>query len=275
MKESFDNQYLNQKLEPKSKSPLSENCEKVNIADYTELGEHSYDSESSKFELLMGQTKISFSYSKPALSELVNEKNFSSRLVRASGITNDDLLDFEHLKKKLGLVIDNIRCVDELILENQDSKYDVNEFFYDGKIFFNINTNSEVSSCINLENKQIFLSEDPLTLEGIVTLFHELGHYKDSTRIESPTRPSHTGKMLIAQTFKETALNAKDGELKGKVWEMGAQNLLQLERDAWAIALKDLKPFVEDLNLKRSNLRNYLHSKCLQSYSELIRRVME
>lgn len=274
MKERFNSQYLNQKLEPESKSLLRENSENANIANYKELGEHSYDSESSKFEFLIGQTKITLSYSKPVISDLVNEKDFASRLFTASGLTNDDLLDFDNLKKKLGLIIDNIRCVDELILENQDSKYEVKEFFNNGKIFFNLHKNTDVSSCINLEDKQIFLSEDPLTPEGIVSLFHELGHYKDSTRIESPTKPSHKSRMFIARTFKGVALNADQGELKDKVWEMGARDLLTLERDAWAIALNDLKPFIKDLKLKRSDLENYVHGKCLLSYSEFIRRVI-
>jgi hypothetical protein len=56
-----------------------------------------------------------------------------------------------------------------------------------------------------------------------------------------------------------------------KNFEEPATIVLESERSAWANAIKHLRPFLKDLKLNNKDLEKYIHSFCLQSYSNAIR----
>lgn len=267
MKQSFETSYLNQKLEPSG--PILEGVE---VSDYRDFIDHSYELKEGKYELAKNGTRIVFAYSQPTVEELINEEQLAAKLLSHNGVTENDFADYESLRKKTEYIFDNIRVVKTLIFENKAGKYDIEEVFPEGKIFFNFQKDYVSSSGICLDAKQIFLTEDPLTPKGFVTLLHEIGHYKDSTEGDETAKRYIDNEIKMAQLFVRAGNKVK---LKADVWERAAESVLGRERAAWAFALKDLKPFITDLEIRTDNLQDHIHGMCLKSYSTFIRNAIE
>jgi hypothetical protein len=271
MKELFKNEYLNQKLEP-----IAEILEGVKVADYDEFGEHSYEAEAGNFEFIFGDTKISLKYSKPGYENIMKQKHLPASLFRQALTNFEDLADPEKAMEIAGKVIDGTRIIEEFTLEKNNERYSFAEILSEGRIYFN-SQGDPSSSGFQPETSNIFLAKDPLTPEGLVTLFHEMGHYEDITTGDEDAQWLVKSESKISTIFqaggeKAIAFNTK---LKGEKWEMGAGFLLARERAAWAFALKNIKPFIKDLGIKSEKLEQEIHGKCLQSYSTFIRNVIE
>ncbi len=265
MLENFENEYLNRKLEPRN--DLFEGQE---IADYEEFGEHSYEQEKGYWEFQIGNTKISLKYSKPKLDDLLEGKYskfwFLSILDKKQFKENEA---FKELREKLN----KIRLIDEMLVENKSELYNTNQIFQDGKILFNLE--SEESSAINLNYNEIFLTEDPLTPKGFVTILHEIGHYQDLNTGDEQTRAVIQEEYDKKNKYKTASDSIWESKKSINLNEDDAASVLMRERSAWAFALKDLKPYIKDLKINTENLKNFIHGGCLESYSTNIRNTIE
>lgn len=269
MKEKFESEYLNKKLEPISevKEP-----ETVKLSEYKEFGEHSYDTEKGRFEFTLGDTKILLEYSTPDLDKLLDDKAFFSGLVKSGNVRL-----FDNFAGKMAEITNNIRVIDKFSLENGDGKYDIGEIFKDGKIFFNYMGNPEFnSSVIHLRVANLFLVADPLTPDGLVILSHEIGHYKDYQNKDNENSAYGQANTDKERKFREASIWEEGEEkLEGTIVEEGAQIRMIRERTAWAIALKNIKPFLTDLKIDPNNLKEFIHNYSLQAHSNFVRNVIE
>jgi hypothetical protein len=264
MKEKFNSEYLNKKLEPENKMLDLENTE---VTDYKEFGDHSYDKESGSFEFKFGDTNIDFAYHQPKISELIENKFVGARLL-SYHINQKDfkMKSNEELTNIMDAILDNLRVVDKFTLRNRGGEYDIKEIF-DGKIFFNFKKELSESG-LDPASGSIFLTKDPLTPEGLLILSHEVGHYKSNTRNSENDPVTHDYKEKIGSIFREI-INLPINNLSAD-FEEAAASVLESERSAWAYALKHLRPFLKDLKLGNKDLEKYIHSFCLQSYSNAI-----
>lgn len=269
MKEKFDNEYLDNKLEPKQNTLLGNRTQvEFQIAEYTEFGEHSYVAEKGKFEFEMGDTKISMEYSQPDFEEIAGPED--SLFGLDDSVTIDDLKNKEELKPWY-MMFKEIRVIEKLVLDNGQESYDTSVNFANqnktGRIYFNFNKNLGAYSNIDRKDLKMCISEDPLTPTGLMNLFHEIGHYEDRQAYTEEEYEIREEKNQQLFDFMENPLNPMDAE--------SAQVILEDERRAWSIALKNIRPFAKDLQFKTEKMDNFIHGNCLQSYSDTIRLALE
>lgn len=247
---------LNYKLEP-----AGDIRENEDISGYEEFGEHSYERDRDRYEFHMGETEILLEYSKPTEEELLTGEDslfgFNNQ-VDMSQFKSD--IEFEEYRS----AIDNIRLLEKIVLKKGDVSLDTSKILEKnkGKIYFNFHDNLGAYSSINVKNAKIVLTEDPLTPIGLMTLFHEIGHYQDYIKdeVDYNIRNEELEKFNLFTTLPVFNLEKESSEA-----------VLKTERVAWAYALNGLRPFIKDLNLKLDGIRNFVHGRCLKSYSETIR----
>ncbi|MCX6793204.1 MAG: hypothetical protein NTY12_04215 [Candidatus Falkowbacteria bacterium] len=238
MKEIFNSPYLNSKLEKDNEEesyPMISGYYRFGTTDYD------YKKPEDSFKAQLGTTSIALDYSRP-----IFYKTQAEAIQDYKDLPLDDILN----------IFKNGRKLDNFVIENEVGRFDLNEAFPEGKVLFNIEI-GKGQSYIDIYNKVIILGEDPWTPEGLVTLLHEVGHYKDYLRSNPSERHA-----------KKTARNSID---EGKDIEFNSELLLRKERDAWAYALKDLDPFREDLDIYLDELQEEIHGSCLKSYSDIIK----
>lgn len=226
MKEIFDSQYLNKKAEPLvTRETAFKNYEP--ISGDSDLIEHSYEDNGGIIEFEKGETKISFQYSK--------EK-------------------------------ENVGVMNRLSIQNKESHFDTDEIFVDGKwklLFATDKRKEEESSLIDLDRQRIFITEDPMTVSGLISFLHEVGHYADyKTNKENYLKAHNSFRKFVFDFINNP--DEEDGE-----------RVLKKERDAWAFALKTGKPFFKDLNINPDGLNWEIHSSCLRSYSNYLRKKLD
>ncbi len=120
-------------------------------------------------------------------------------------------------------------------------------------IFFNpteTNLPSSIGEDVEAQASIIWLGENPTNLEGLLALFHEIGHLHESRKEEALDVIKKIGdRQILTQT--EAAI------------------LLHSERDAWSFALAKLRPFLN--KEAREFALATIHQTALQSYSDTIR----
>lgn len=245
MKEVFGSEYLNSKVE---KDQYDESD--LMISGYYRFGTTDYDYEKPKgsFRAQLGGTSISLDYSKPQFDKTVEEV-------------------LEDYKKEFSEDIINLykttRKIDNFVVENKEGCFDLSSAFPGCNVYFNMGEKFSKAwiSILDIDNKAIFLGRgDPWTPEGFIILLHEVGHYKDYLRSNPLERH--------AKTISSSLINERQGS------EFDAERFLQDERNAWAFALKDLKPFTKDLDIYLDDLGKEIHGFCLKSYSDAIKEVL-
>lgn len=252
MKEQFSNEYLKKKIEP-IRSQREKDMYGVEDLGYGSLMDHDrkYKSQKESFETVIGETKFSFTYSKPSFQE------FAGDIL---------MLDIKELIKNSPLLskMKDVRRIEKLIIQNNDQVFDITRISEQPSptVYFNISPSG--GSGFSLNANSIFLEEDPLTRSGLVVLSHELGHFNNKIDISFEKIKEYDKSLKkINSSMHMIGLNKPD--------EQDAEATLREERNAWAFALKILRPFEKDLDLDLRNTQETLHVLCLQSYSDVIR----
>ncbi len=244
MKETIQNSYLDKKLEPEK----SEGRGAFEYR-YSELGKHSYKEDRGTYEFKLGNTELSFSYSKVKESEVAEDP------------------ELQKLLNKFYITLNSVRAVDRFILSNGEAIFDLKSIMNEergGKVFFHLKEGIVGNDYFDEDSNNILLESDPLTQGGVVGLLHELGHYNDFISI-SKDEFRKRKKSLRRMELDDTSIYNDDPEFED------GEAVLKMERDAWAFALKTLKPFAADLHMKLENIQQFVHNKCLGEYSEHIR----
>jgi hypothetical protein len=117
----------------------------------------------------------------------------------------------------------------------------------------------------------VLLTENITSPATLVTLLHEIGHVKRPTA-DSAILNTRARYVRYLQTRNKNLLTAEektDPELEDKIFQV----ILEEERDAWAYALKEMRPLIKAGFLEKKDVLDFLHTNALQSYSDTIRKV--
>ncbi|MDO8452440.1 MAG: hypothetical protein Q7S79_01675 [bacterium] len=129
------------------------------------------------------------------------------------------------------------------------------------------NSEGEITQGFAIYDDKEILVNGPLDcLNDIVTLLHEVGHFKDSKYTTEEGRIKHgVAKFGILLGSEYQTADAWDGV-----------HVLKNERNAWAFALKTLKPFMKPKNapLTGMNVRGLIHGEALSTYSEGVKKAV-
>ncbi len=206
------------------------------------LIDHEYKRKDN-IEFKLGDTDIKLKYSSPDFSYL-----FKMLFKKPAS--------FEPSIGNLNILI-NLRKIDELIIENSSDTYSTKDILTkDWQIFFWTIKNINFRSSISLEEKIIFLEEDPLTSKGILQLAHEIGHFEQD--------------QILSKEEKKIRENIRVGLNLGIVDNESKGIIIQEERTAWAYALNHFRHFNKDLNISNNDIEETVHRECLKSYEENI-----
>lgn len=271
MKEKFEDDYLNKKLEPKKITLFgAEKFPEPQIADYEEFGEHNYLAPEGKFEFKMGDTNISLEYGTPHMNEIIGTKDSLFKINLPLFLTVDALKEDEKFKPWFKM-FENMRILENVTLDNGKDVLDTSKIFSDQngkkKIYFNADQKLLGPSGIEQKDPKIVLTEDPLTPKGLLFLLHEIGHYESDQLYSAEDNKERIEQVLRLYEFVRDSSTPID--------EASAKTSLENERAAWTHALNNLRPFTKDLQFNRKGIDHFVHKVALQSYSETIRRAVK
>lgn len=249
MEKSYSEQYLDHHLEPK-KSDRSETIQ-TPLELQEPFIEHDWQRE-GKIEFKKGDTEVIMEYSTPNFSEIFKAAFFSNLFSKTTlnllqrKFKNLDNLSLKNNKKQLEL--SKILPSNFLILFNPDSKI----------------SNGKIDS----QNSILLIESSPMTPEGLLVVMHEVGHFQAaqahggsySSDIQKAQRHLNEEQALMGRAFYHTGSNAGS-----------AAHVLKGERDAWAQALQNIRPFMDDLQISQEDTKKIIHGQCLGTYSDFIR----
>ena len=139
---------------------------------------------------------------------------------------------------------------------NNSASINFNEIIPEGyRVYMVSGHKSQWSDFVSIKDKIIVLNGDIRIPETILALLHEIGHiHADPKKQEDSFAPE--------PNQDRRTINADDL----------ARKLLN-ERDAWAYALKKIKPFFykgedQDKAIRKEDVIAYAKDKCLQSYNK-------
>jgi len=160
------------------------------------------------------------------------------------------------------------KILENLTIKDSTQKLELEEYLK----LYNVRFSEEADEHhFNPADRKIIEMGNILTPRSILELLHEIGHfvYRDSLKESNP------------QKFKELKkaslffINDIDNNLRFSIDKKQLEQLcglkLEEERNAWAFALKKLKPFIKKDGLfTKEDILNYIHNVALQTYSRSI-----
>ena len=195
-----------------------------------------------------GDTTISFSYRNLDLEEKINFL-FHSIFLSQSII------------KGIVRMIKDVRIVKNFKIENKNGdNFNMRDILGEDYKVITFSNKSIGNSFIDIERKIIAIGEDLTSIKGILNLLHEIGHYQDYALVEN------------IDEINTARRKTKFLKRKEKLLEHDLEILLRTERNAWAHALKNIRPFIKDLGINPKEIYTYNHGRCLQGYSDFIRK---
>jgi hypothetical protein len=128
-------------------------------------------------------------------------------------------------------------------------------------IFFHITDEEQRQSSANPKAKYIIIRGDISKPATILGLLHEIGHCKEYEGLDE------FGKKTFHSYHKALRIG---GSLSAET----LAKVLKRERDAWAYALRKIRPILGK-TITKDDVLTYIHGYALLSYSEAIRRKIE
>lgn len=183
-------------------------------------------------------------------------------------------INLDYTKNDHKITNQNIRKLESLILKNKESQLDILSLLspdYSTYITTNLDKIDNSFESVHRPNeRKIFINSPLLSVDGIMTLLHEIGHnHRDQH--QSVLEQNKDENSLLR--FKVSGIIEKI--LAGIIFRgpniKDASRVLRDERDAWSFALQKIKPFMKDLNVDINDMENIIHHYALYSYSLLIR----
>jgi hypothetical protein len=173
----------------------------------------------------------------------------------------------DHLEKVLDLGVltesNEWRLLDSLKLldKGENVIFDLMEDLPEFKILFRPDTNGPAQSAANPEKKYLIIRGDISQPRAIIALLHEVGHCKDYEKLDDHDK----------ETFES---GHKALHMEGQVSRESLEKVLRRERNAWAYALKNIKPIL-GRDISKADVKQYIHNYALGSYSEGMRKKIE
>lgn len=161
------------------------------------------------------------------------------------------------------------KVLENLTIKDSDHKLDLEEYLKLYSVRFSEEETSERH--LNPADRNIVEMGTVLTPRSILELLHEIGHYayRDNLRKSNPQKFEEL--KIASRSFMNDIDNNLRFSDNKKQLEQFCELKLEEERNAWAFALKKLKPFInEDGLFAREDVLNYIHNIALQTYSRRI-----
>jgi hypothetical protein len=213
----------------------------------TPLLSHDWDNEdkNGKFEFSKGETSFLLEYSTQSFSALF-KRAIKEGLLSINGIN---------------LLNKHFKSLDRLEFKKGESVLNIFDILpQDFKILFNPHS-LVADGSINFDDKLILIKGNPLTARGLLTLFHEVGHYEVI---------NEKGNDYEERIRYYRGIIAEGNSDSVRISQRVPGYVLRDERDAWAQALKKLQPFMKDLEVDVDTVFDFIHGTCLESYSRVI-----
>ena len=229
----------------------------------SDLLEHdsSYKNESGSYESTIGNASISFEYVKPKLLTLIKDRVHSG--------DNGEIIKKNYQDTFFGVYTD-IREIKNLKIQNSESTFDLKKIFGNDNIKVYFNLSLARGSGFDETAGIIWLSENPLTRGGLLTLLHEVGHYINSKQSNKAER----AKVIRAYEKIKFARKAGGVNLLSPDQEDG-EIVLQEEEKAWWNAIQFIKLLAEDLKIDINQVIKDGRLKCIQNYKDFIGDILE
>jgi len=195
--------------------------------------------------------------------ELGIDMKFSKAKYSASMRQYDNLNDDE---KKIE---NNWRELADLKIKYREQEINLGDYLPDDwRIVFHTSSNYDVDASNSMSEKTIAVSEKLDNLASLFAMFHEIGH------VQTFQKMSNEDFLQLVNDSKDLALNFRGGK---KIDSSAIDNALKGERDAWAVAIKMIKPFIKSGLVSRIDVVNYIHKtgEALGSYSKFISSLIE
>jgi hypothetical protein len=139
-----------------------------------------------------------------------------------------------------------------------EKQLDIRNMAPDFKFFFK--PSGSISQAeVNMVNKQIEMDGAPNSPDAVLTLLHEIGHIKDMEKRGMNANEYSIGRSIVSGI-----------DAKATPEEMA--HILSTERNAWAFALWQIRPFLNDADpqLNKQTVLSSIHNYFLNSYSKSI-----
>ena len=148
-----------------------------------------------------------------------------------------------------------------------EDKLDTTEILPDGwKVIFRPSSGYLGGAGTDDETKTILVDQDITKPVAILQLSHEAGH---AQIMESMTDEERNFVLDTRKEFKEAGREQQ--EIEGDKID----RVIKDERDAWAFALRTIKPLIKSGILSLNDVRNFIHDIALKSYSNDVRSLIE
>ena len=107
-------------------------------------------------------------------------------------------------------------------------------------------------------NKNVFLTDDPVSIKGLAILLHEVGHIADM----------HDQQGAENSNMKRLIDSVNSLNIISNPYHKYAATVMWQERNAWAFALKHMRKLFEPDSLIKKGLFNLIHNDSLSAYSK-------
>lgn len=173
----------------------------------------------------------------------------------------------EFLKKGL-LDPKELRILEGLSLINKKNggTLDLREILPPGyRVIFIPKGNAPLGGNADVESKTIYVWGDLTKPKNVLNLLHEIGHGFDYERLTESDKKDFLG-----------AYKAYGGEGGRNPDKKTLEKVLRSERNAWAFALKKIKPLFDNSSVKKKDILSFIHNNALSNHSAVIRqRIMD
>lgn len=159
------------------------------------------------------------------------------------------------------------RKISNLSLQNSKATLNMSEALPKGtSVYVNpfVKTYESNEGMFDPDGKRIIIEGDPTMLATVAFIEHEGGH---RVNIERADDPNYLASLETARLDTYLPLMY--------IEDQNAARVLKDERDAWAFALKQLKPFIGN-GIDKEALYDLIHGgKCLKTYEDRIKEYRE
>ncbi|KKR20434.1 MAG: hypothetical protein UT48_C0018G0027 [Parcubacteria group bacterium GW2011_GWE2_39_37] len=169
---------------------------------------------------------------------------------------------------------DNWRMLHELKLNDcKGNELDLSPYLDKYRTAFLIKTNKKNGGRFFFDDSYqpaITVRADVLSMNGIITLLHEIGHLELINK-QVKTGPDknyyYSRAVSYIKTFNKKLFTKEERE-NPDFLEYIASYVLQTERDAWAFCLNKLRPFIRAGSINKEDILVMAHDWALQSYND-------
>lgn len=198
--------------------------------------------------------------------EVTLKKNNLELSFSYTSLTPEDIASLNPTDVKGRKINDvDFRCLDNLIITGKDNSMAINikEILSPSYkiIFMTHNKKPSLGGLIDVKFKTIYIWGDFTNLENIISLLHEIGHSVDFENLN--------------QSDKNNFIDAYEKKLYYKPTKKGLEEVLRRERNAWAFAVKKIKPMLSEDSITKEDIMNFIHNEALSNYSGIIRKQIE